>query len=43
MILKDENSEKVLQYMEKINLPAGVLQMNWKPFLEEWAERNVML
>ena len=41
MILKDENSEKVLRCMEKINLPTGGLQVNWKLFLEEWAERKV--
>ncbi len=41
-ILRDESFEKVIESIEKIHLPTGVLPMNVNLFMEEWAERNVM-
>ena len=42
MVLKYENSEKVLKCIEKVNLPGEVGSIHWNKILEEWAERNVM-
>ncbi len=41
-ILKDEKFEKVLNCMCKINVPAGA-ERNVKLFMDEWAERSLLL
>lgn len=40
-ILCDENFEKVIESIHKINLPGNFDKLNAKKFMEEWAERSV--
>ena len=41
-ILRDENFEKVIENIHKINLPTNVDRLNVKKFMQEWAERSVV-
>lgn len=38
-ILRDENFEKVIESIHKINLPTGFDKLNVRTFMEEWTER----
>lgn len=40
-ILRDENFEKVIESIHKINLPGKFDKLNAETFMEEWAERFV--
>ncbi len=42
-ILREENFEKILQSMYRINVPIGTPNVDVKAFMEEWTERFVML
>ena len=41
--LREEHFEKVLESMQKINLPGGFDRMHAKAFMEEWTKKEMML